>query len=86
MGSDKMRFTLLLAIAATVISPMKAFADCTADAANLYENAKPEERVKLESPRAKALFTKSKNTLVKLNQKDCEDTLKGLRQLMGRPD
>ncbi len=79
-----MRLTLLLVVAAVVLMPMAAFADCSADVARIYDDAKPEERVKLDSPRAKALFSKSKSLMVKLNEKDCQDTITGLHQLMGR--
>ena len=79
-----MRISLLLVGAAVILMPMAAFADCSTEVARIYDDAKPEERVKLDSPRAQALFSKSKSLMVKLNEKDCQDTIIGLHQLMGR--
>ncbi len=77
-----MRFFIFVA-AAFMFTPLTAFADCASDLAVIKENAKPEERIKLESPRAKALFEKSQKLLNNHNEKECADTIKGLYQLMG---
>ncbi len=81
-----MRLTLLIVVIAVVFTPLAAFADCPADVAQIYDGAKPQERLKLDSPRAKALFSKSKSLTVKLSEKDCQDIIIGLHQLMGRSE
>ena len=68
------------------IAPVSAFADCAADLSNLRTNTKPDENLKLASPRAKALLDKAAKLIDQHNEKECADTIKGLHQLMGRSE
>ena len=80
-----MRFVSFCA-AALIFFPIAAQADCALDFANLRPDAKSDERVKLDTPRAKALLDKATKLVAQHNEKDCAETLKGLHQLMGRSE
>ena len=76
-------FLLFVAI---ICAPVSAYADCAADFTKLRPDAKPEESVKLDSPRAKALLDKAAKLIGQHDEKNCADVIEGLHQLMGRSE
>lgn len=73
-------------VAALILAPFTAHADCAADLSDIRKNANSDEIFKLETPRAKALFDKAAKLVDQHNEKDCDETLKGLHQLMNRSE